>query len=465
VLAGVVAALLAVGAASVLVGRVVIRDFANGIRSHLAGTDRTYSPFTLVATDLNGAESAEVTDVSCAAAGNCAAVGIGASNASGLFLVEERSTHWASAVPIVVPLKGSYDQSGSSAQVSCWSPGNCLVIGDVHVQPTHAKYESNIDRAFTMTETDGTWGTAKLILPSTSAPAFSALNCWSAGSCATGWGSSNVAYVADESRGIWQSPIAITTRGSNGLVALSCTSDGMCLAGAYSPGVVIGLRDGVWSRPARIQPALNGSVQTVAASCSGGSACQLVGDVADSGGSQQPLGDDSSLSIADLNGKVEKPVMLPINTRAGRLRGSLVSGVACWRSGGCEAVGQALGVTGPPVGFTIRLGHGEWQAPDFLHIGQTGSDIYSIGCSEEGLCTAVAFAQDSSNIGLFGHDGLNLFDMHIAHQPVTFNDTSFSCGGNACVLGGYLSLTATSEEQDDQAALANLVSGNWKALG
>jgi hypothetical protein len=194
------------------------------------------------AATLPGTASATATDaaaLSCASAGNCTAGG-GWWPASGLaeqaFLVTETGGAWGAARTVsgIAELeKGSGTSAISS--VSCGSAGNCAAVGTYWTSQPHA---------FVVTETDGSWGSAKpLSAPAPlsgplSGRAYS-VSCPSAGNCSVGGyyellsTAGTMAFVADEKNGNWGAarPVAgLDAHGSADVAvnALSCATPSYC---------------------------------------------------------------------------------------------------------------------------------------------------------------------------------------------------------------------------------------------
>ena len=84
---------------------------------------------------LNKGGNADVNSVSCASAGNCAAVGFyrDGSGRGQVFVVSEREGHWRKAIE--VPGSGALNQGANQSagaqavSVSCASAGNCAAVG------------------------------------------------------------------------------------------------------------------------------------------------------------------------------------------------------------------------------------------------------------------------------------------------------------------------------------------------
>ena len=191
---------------------------------------------------LNAGRSAQVSSVSCASAGNCAAGGFyrDGSRHFQAFVVTERNGRWRRAVE--VPGSGALNAGGNAGvnSVSCPSAGNCAAGG-------FYRDGSGLGQAFVASERNGRWGRAVEV------PGLGALNpggfarvlsvsCDSAGNCAAGgfYSESEVnvqAFVASEHNGRWGKAIqvpgsgALNVGGDAELFSVSCASAGNCAAG------------------------------------------------------------------------------------------------------------------------------------------------------------------------------------------------------------------------------------------
>ena len=112
---------------------------------------------------LNAGADAQVTSVSCASPGNCAAGGTYAGASTSLtqqaFLVNETDGTWDNAeeVPGAAPGAAKYDSGVTS--VSCASPGDCSAGG--YDDGTDGYGSEATGKAFVVDETGGTWGKAE----------------------------------------------------------------------------------------------------------------------------------------------------------------------------------------------------------------------------------------------------------------------------------------------------------------
>jgi hypothetical protein len=133
--------------------------------------------------------SAWTGQISCPAAGTCAAVGSYATSLNDRqgFIVSETGGIWARAqqVPGIASLTNGKGSS-SLVSISCASAGNCSAIGNYDISTAS-------QQAYVVDETDGVWGNAEQVpeITSLSGSGWSALtsvSCGSPGSCAGGRG-------------------------------------------------------------------------------------------------------------------------------------------------------------------------------------------------------------------------------------------------------------------------------------
>jgi hypothetical protein len=133
---------------------------------------------------LNSGWNAEVSSVSCASAGNCAAAGTYGEPYGLGFVAVEKNGVWGKAadVPGLAALDGRL--AGANA-VSCTSPGNCAAAG------FYSNISGGVTQGFVAVERHGRWGKAIEV------PGLGALNrgggvyvsevsCRPAGGCAAG---------------------------------------------------------------------------------------------------------------------------------------------------------------------------------------------------------------------------------------------------------------------------------------
>ena len=198
---------------------------------------------------LNSGGYAQITSVSCAAAGECSAGGeyTDSTSATEAFVVSQTGGTWSTAEEVIgIPFlnRGGLATVNS---VSCAAPGDCSAVGTY----TDANFAS---QAFYVPESGGTWGrshevpyTAHLDSGSPGATAVS-VSCGAVGDCSLGGyyfartTGIERAFVASETGGAWaaaeQVPgVTVNAKGEFGATqSVSCPSVGNCAAGGYFPG-------------------------------------------------------------------------------------------------------------------------------------------------------------------------------------------------------------------------------------
>ncbi len=255
---------------------------------------------------LNTGGNAEVTSVSCASPGNCAAAGVYTDrhrHGQG-FVASERHGRWGQAIE--VPGLGALNTGGNAevTSVSCASPGSCAA-GGVYTVYLDSSYNQ---QGFVVSEQDGVWGRA-IGVPGLGAlntggdAQVSSVSCAPAGGCAAGgyyWDSDEIGhgFVAGEQDGVWGQAIevpglgALGTGGYAGVTSVSCASPGNCAAGGdyadgghNGQGFVASEQDGVWGQAIEV-PGLGGlnrggDAQLRSVSCAPAGGCAAGGNYAD----------------------------------------------------------------------------------------------------------------------------------------------------------------------------------------
>src|SRR5215471_21201560 len=205
------------------------------------GTAKEVPGIAALATDV----SSYPLSVSCGAAGNCSAGGyyttyVKKPNPQEAFVVSEKGGTWGTAKEVPGTAALNHGRNAQLASVSCASAGNCSAGGSYYTD------SSGHHQAFVVSETNGTWGTAKAV------PGITALNqggyaavvqvsCASAGNCGAGGsyvdGSGNdQAFVVSETNGTWGTAkevpgtAALNQGGNAQLASVSCASAGHCSA-------------------------------------------------------------------------------------------------------------------------------------------------------------------------------------------------------------------------------------------
>lgn len=171
-----------------------------------------------------------ILSVSCAAPGDCAAVGAdGTDGQYGGFVVNESGGTWGApeAIPGLASLNtGNYAVMGA---ISCWAVGSCDAVGMYQVQPS-----VGLERGFMVEERAGAWHPAHTIpglvgvtqdgyaLPTT-------ISCDATGDCAAGGvdgGGAN--FIVDKVRGVWHDAAAIP-KADGQSTEISCVAGDHCV--------------------------------------------------------------------------------------------------------------------------------------------------------------------------------------------------------------------------------------------
>jgi hypothetical protein len=295
---------------------------------------------------LNRGGNAEVSSVSCAPPGYCAAAGFytdGGGDQQG-FVALEQNGAWGRAAS--VPGLRALNTGGSAdvLSVSCASPGNCTAGGD------YSTGRARRSQAFVVSEQNGSWGTAqqvagKLITGPGGEADVDSVSCASAGNCAAGGqysasdSSGDQAFVISEVNGTWAAAKAVADTlsccGGAQVTSVSCASAGNCAAGGqydyggYNAAFLVNEKNGAWGKLIYV-PGLNAVSRDAylnSVSCASAGNCAAGGDY------------DLGVFVArEKNGVWGKETTVP-----GALRVEAVNSVSCASAGSCVAGGSYTG--------------------------------------------------------------------------------------------------------------------------
>lgn len=366
---------------------------------------------------LNAGADASFSQISCASAGNCAAVG-GYRDISGLyqaFVVNETNSIWGSAIEVPGTPVLNAGGLGVSLSVSCPTAGNCTAGGFYSDTPTTIQ-------AFGVSETNGNWGTAVVI------PGSSALNaggaaglvtvkCPSAGNCSasgfyTDASTHQQAFVVSQTGGVWGTATeipgtAVLNAGGLALAtSLSCSSLGNCSTGGYYTDAtthqqvfVANEANGVWGTATDIPgtAALNAAGKAVLedVSCPADGNCSAVGYYTDSASFKQVF------VVDEVNGTwgtaIEVPGSASLNT-AGDANLFMVS---CPSAGNCTAGGYYSDTVNTSQALVVDEVNGTWgsaiEVPGTAALNAGGdATIYALSCPTFGNCGAGGFYKDAT---------------------------------------------------------------------
>ena len=308
----------------------------------------------------------ELFSVSCASAGNCAAVGnyIDRSLHGQGLLLSERSGRWAAGVEASLPANASKNPNVDVGSVSCVSAGNCTAVGS---------YADSGFKGLLLTETSGRWaaGVEAALPAGTGTDTFVQLfsvSCASAGSCTA------VGIYQDVSSGNYNRHVLL----------LSETS------GTWAAGVEASLPANASTNRKLTFTALVGSV-----SCASAGNCSAVGSYLDSSGHQQ------GLLLSETSGTWATGVEASLPANAGKNPNAGVGSVSCASAGNCTAVGPYIDRSGHEQGLLLSETSGRWATGVEVSLPANAGknpdvSLGSMSCASAGNCTAVGNYTDSS---------------------------------------------------------------------
>jgi hypothetical protein len=371
---------------------------------------------------LNKGGDAAVAALSCASARSCSAGGSYAmdhSSDSRAFVVGEVRGSWGKArdVPGLDGLNAG--NSASVTAMSCASAGNCSAGGQ------YLDGAGNY-QAFVVGEVKGVWGPAEEVPGSAvlnagggQAPGagITSVSCSSAGDCAGGGfytdGSGNTqAFVVNEQDGGWGGAIEVPGSGAlnQGFVAevdsMSCASDGNCaLGGSYQDddthdfAFVDSETAGTWNTAEEVPGTgamlKNGpGAQTLTVSCGSPVNCEAGGYTYTGALTQRPFvdaEDDGTWGTAQ--------ELTTAMTGEGTAQ---ISSISCTSTGDCSAGGYYMTGSGHGAAFVVSARHGIWgkvsAVPGLAALTRTFSELTSISCASAGHCAAIGFASGDDRL-------------------------------------------------------------------
>jgi len=355
--------------------------------------------------NAKGVYNIGLTDVACAAPGNCAAAGYLASNtvSRGLLFAEKDGT-WTVSEPGIL-------RQGGVSSVSCPAVGHCVAVG---YGPSGHQVEPLV---FTQVA-HGWHETVPPLTAGAKAGSLDLVSCPSVGNC-TAAGT----YLLDESDGKWTASTAglppngsVTTSGQTPAIqGLSCWAAGNCAAvGIYgdthgSPqGWLLTETDGVWAQGVEGQLPADASTQEGVylypvielgpVSCASNGNCTAVGGYVDRQSHQFGM----ILSEQAGHWGPAKQTPLPANAGPNRQKSnaprSPMGSIACPSAGKCSAIGWYLDKHGNYHGLLLDERGGTWSLSELVFpsgahavsgISQPGISLDSLACRSAGNCLAV----------------------------------------------------------------------------
>jgi len=364
------------------------------------------------AATLNSGGDARVNSVSCATAGNCAAGGYYTehSDPAQAFVVRETNGRWGRAIE--VPGTSTLNSGGNARvnSVSCATAGNCAAVG------SYLDGSGN-PQAFVASETNGSWGSA-IEVPGTATlntggdARVNSVSCTTAGNCTAGGSYADgvevarhyQAFVVSETDGIWGSAIEVpgtATLNSDGyasVLSVSCAKPGNCTAGgSYLDGsdhyqaFVASETNGIWGNAIEVpgSATLNSGglagVNSVACATAGN--CAAVGLYTDGSGNGQ------AFVVSETNGVWGSAIEVPGTATLNRGGFAEANSVSCATAGNCAAGGLYRDRSTRWQGFVVSETNGSWggaiERPGTATLNRGGdASVNSVSCTTAGNCTA-----------------------------------------------------------------------------
>lgn len=366
----------------------------------------------------SAAPSLTINSISCASAGNCAAVGrfVDTHSNGQSFVANEVGGVWKRAQEVTLPRGASTTVQNSQVHsVVCWSPGNCSGVGSYFDDTQPMGHAEGLE----INEVRGVWGRAE----QTKVPADANVNpyvvinqvaCAHAGNCVAVGSyirndNATEGLVITEVRGAWKSAITLELPGNAsaypgaGLSEVTCASTNNCTAiGTYTDaagdieGMIASETHSTWAR------ALMMSMPSGAAANPrtffygyGGLSCPSIGNCSAGG---QYLVDTSTYEgffINEVNGtwRAATEMTLPPGSQMAGKNGGVVA-VSCRSVGNCSAGAAYLDASSEYQALVVNEVAGQWQTGQKITL-PTGNNsvgvdggVYGLVCHATGPCTA-----------------------------------------------------------------------------
>ena len=353
----------------------------------------TWGAAVMVADPFGRGGALQFAAISCASAGNCAAVG-SYDGENSAFAMDERGGTWQPPVLLA---------DGAFTSVACSGVGQCVAAGNDLGQP------------FVVSESAGTWGSPQVVLqaPTGYGSGVNSVACGSSGNCVVGgWENyvgGQLAVVADETDGTWGSPHvvadnlnAVQDTPEDSVTAVSCSSAGNCGAGgeygsrSYQQDFVVSETNGTWSDAVEVAGALNlGDVGSTTFGISSIS-CPTDGNCA-AGGAYFDRNANLGAFVVDETAGTWKSAQEAAGT-LNRGWGKILS-VSCAAAGNCSAGGFYENAAEGLGGFVVTETNGTWDGGQDVAsspVSDSAAQVNSISCPAPGSCSAGGFYFDSN---------------------------------------------------------------------
>jgi hypothetical protein len=358
-------------------------------------------------------------DVSCGAAGNCAAVGSYEDSARNIvpFTANEVGGRWLRSRELTLPPNALVaGQSGELRNVDCAAANNCSAVGEYF--DNYRAYPRS--QGFVATEVRGHWSSASEVTMAQRANfnpfvSFAQLACSSLGNC-VGVGSFIDAHdvteglVVSQVRGVWRQgeevPLPSNASAFSGasLSEVSCLAHSSCAAlgtflsqtGALEAMTTSG-ENGNWGRGVELAMPVGSNANPHDFLFGfNGIACASIGNCSVGGQYQDSAGTYEGFLANEANGVWSQAVemSLPGGGASGGQNGGVVA-VACPSVGECQASGSYLDGAGAYQAVTLSEAKGVWQRgtkvtlPEGATTVGVDGGIYAIVCPSASTCVGV----------------------------------------------------------------------------
>jgi hypothetical protein len=405
---------------------------------------------------LNKGEYAEVNEVACGSAGNCAVGGFysGPRSQQG-FLAVEQHGHWGKAIDVPGLVALNKTKNAEVDYVSCGSAGNCLAGG----------FYSNSqigERAFEIVERNGVWGTA-IEIPGLAALDTAGYSAVESESCAPAAkapaakapAAKAPAAKAPAAKALAGKAPAAKAPAAKGSASTCAVSGYYTLRSGNQEAFLASVRNGRWTSAITVPapPALKGDiVDGASVSCPTARNCTAVGDY------EAGHGHGHAYAVAERNGRWSKAIQLPGLANQGKGGGASPDEVSCGSARDCAVGGiyQAKGEV-HEHGIVAVERNGRWSkaiaVPGLaaLNKGRRSTEVLTLSCDRASNCAAGGFYFDRPGhyawfvaVERNGHWGKatevpGLAALNNGQDGIDISDNTFalSCAPKgACAAGG-----------------------------
>ena len=377
---------------------------------------------------LDSGQEPMVAGLSCYSPGNCTVIGTyatGGTQLDAMFVADEVNGTWG---PGTEP-PGASTFEGESITVnamSCASAGNCVAGGQY--EPSYSYYPK---LPFVVSETNGTWQTPTALTglgSQVTNAQVTSVSCPSAGNCTvTGYANPGT-FVADEVNGVWGAAhllsVLDTTGGVySGATLVSCATAGNCVVAAES--YVYTERNGTWDGGQAI-PGSPGPVNALSCAPDGGCSVGGSGGVDTTGNAAADIR-GQAWTASEAGGSWTTAAVLPGIIPLDGGDSAQVTALACTNGGNCDLVAYGGTPEGNYVVLTEREISGTWQPVKDAGTGQpveddsTFGEMTALSCSSTGNCGAV------------GNNNNMLFETAGSWNAATLSSSTVSTAGTTAI--------------------------------